>query len=403
MKNIKIAILLLTLLFSQKGLSQDVAFSQPAIFMNYINPAYIGLRGGLQVSTLAHANRVGQTDNYIGNYIIVEQAFNHNSKRINFSGMALEASTEALSALLLKRNSFGISFAGNVRIADNAVLAGGISGKYYSEVLDKAGLVFGDQIDPYYGQVLASSAAYDNYGFEGTGKAMDISGGIYLLWNLNKSSGKWYSDRILELGAAVHHKTFNGSYTGVFEQGGGIATPDMPYKSSIWASYYQPLLFSGPQIVVAVQPYMLLEHQLGLLSQQDLGEMQNTQVGANVSWSGLSVGYSYRTVHNASVTESTNIFHFGMVLPMDNKSRYRVGINYSYLVPSVRQNSMHEIAITFSLNNTKDGDRSEGGLKYKDLRAPGCACLQPNKGVVEKPKRPGKGRKNYYVRPNRSK
>ncbi len=385
----------------QRAVSQDMAISQPAVFMNYINPAYVGLRGGLQVATLAQANRVGQTDHYIGNYIVVEQAFQHNSKRINFSGVAIEGATEGLSTMYLKRSSVGLSFAGNVRMADNVVLAGGISGKYYSETLDKGSLVFGDQIDPYYGVVLGNSPAYTNYGFEGNGQAMDVSGGVYLLWNLNKNSGKWYSDRILELGGAVHHKTFNGEYTGVFEQGGGIASPDMPYKSSLWASYYQPLLFSGPQIVVAIQPYFLLEHQLGIFSQQQIGQMRNTQFGANLSWSGLSVGYSCRTVYNANITENTNLFHFGVVLPMEDQSRYRIGLNYSYLVPSVRQNSMHEIAITFSLNNQKDANRTEAGLKYKDLRAPGCACLQPNKGVVEKPKRPGR-RNNYYVRPNRS-
>lgn len=401
MRNVKWIILQLILLFTLKGVAQDMAISQPAIFMNYINPAYIGLRGGLQVSTLAQANRVGQTDHYIGNYVIVEQAFNHNSKRINFSGMAIEGSTEGLSTLFLKRSSVGISMAGNVRLADNVVLAGGISGKYYAEALDRGSLVFGDQIDPYYGVVLGNSSAFENYGYEGSGKAMDISGGAYLLWNLNKNSGKWYSDRILELGGSVHHKTFNGSYTGIFEQGGGIASPDMPYKSSIWASYYQPLLFSGPQIVVAIQPYLLAEHQLGIFSKQDIGQMRNMQVGANLSWSGLSVGYSYRTVHNANVTENTNVFHFGVVLPMEDQSRYRIGLNYSYLVPSVRQNSMHEVAVTFSLNNLKDATRTEAGLKYKDLRAPGCACLQPNKGVVEKPKRPRR-RNNFYVRPNRS-
>lgn len=392
---------LMLLLFTIKGYSQDVAISQPAIFMNYINPAYVGLRGGLQASTLAHINRVGQTDHYIGNYMVVEQAFNSNSKRINFSGMAIEGSTEALSTLYLKRSSVGLSLAGNVRLADNIVFAGGISGKFYAESLDQGSLVFGDQIDPYYGLILNSSPAFDNYGFEGAGKAMDISGGVYLLWNLNKNSGKWYSDRILELGGAIHHKTFNGSYTGIFEQGGGIASPDMPYKSSIWASYYQPLLFSGPQIVVAIQPYILAERQLGIFSQQEIGQMRNMQVGANVSWSGLSVGYSYRLVHNADITENTNLFHFGVVLPMVSESRYRVGINYSYLVPSVRQNSMHEIAITFSLNNQKGADRSDAGLKYKDLRAPGCACLQPSKGAEETSKRPGR-RNNYYVRPNRS-
>lgn len=193
--------------------AQDPVFSQFNLNKNYINPAYAGYSGDLNVGV----NSRLQWGNVPGRFATNTFAANIGCETGRF-GMAitgydhfegegfLHTQNGALQMSVNLPGKFGRMFGKNLR-RQKFILSAGLSLGIGQKKLDWSKLTFSDQYNPYQGFTGQASAAS---GPEASNMIFDLSGGLRMQAQINKNGS------YISLGGAVFHlnrpvETFYGS------------------------------------------------------------------------------------------------------------------------------------------------------------------------------------------------
>lgn len=320
----------------------DFTMYQPTVWGTYYNPAAVGLLDGIQINSGFQRNYMQLPSLMRTYYASADYGFCNDKEKIGLGGFGFYVIDDQQGETIFKTNEFGASISMKVNVLEKGELLLGLAPKVYLFSIDRDKMILGDQLDPYWGQVLAVSPTLSDNLLEN--KAIfDMSWGIYFRNDFNRSSAGWYRDKVLDIGFAMHHfppadKSLLSSYnySGVEKQ--------LSTKMTLLIKYYQPIFFWGSNSIIAMNPFLLYEQQAG---------SRNLQMGINANWLGLIVGTSFRDQQFDIGAISTLAFHVGYVFAGE-RDDYRLAINYSY-APAVYKNNIstgnqsHELLLTYSL------------------------------------------------------
>lgn len=356
--------------FNMPVFSQDFTLYQPLVWSAYLNPATVGIDETHQCTSGFQKNYWAMPAAFNTYFVSADFSLKKNKQALKMGGVGMYIITDKLGESMYKTNKFGLQYSVYVNVFSKGELRAGLGVNYSFLSIDPDRLVFADQLDPYKGQIFDVSEFFPAKLLE-KNNYFDLTSGIYFRNDFNNSSKVWYNKKVLDLGFTIHH--FYRSEHSLLQLADNAGFGEvLPQKMSLFAKYYCPILFWGPNITLAANPYVLLEKQ---------GPMQNLYYGTSFNFSGLVLGASLRNQQFEKGKISTTAFHFGYVYSMPKKHD-NLAINYTFALPSYNGsvylgNHCHEISLTYLIHtNSKSVERRYGQRPTKVQEPCSNACLE---------------------------
>ena len=309
-KILTILVCLFSFLF---GSAQDVAFSQFIYNPIYLNPAACGIERGLRASINYHRELVLSSSKFETIGVSLDQSLHDlDIKGLGGTGLFLLKTQEGDGRL--NTLEFGIPLAARVEMNENWVMQAAVAPVIYEKYIEWDKLVFGDQIDPYYGVVLPTSQtgfndARNNIHF------FDFQVGLWARYETDPSNQVNVDNDVFDIGISAQHVPEpNQSF---FSQISKLPT------RYIFMTRYSKNLSNDQFINSKIQPFILFEQQ---------SSMQDWTIGANYIYNGLNVGAFLRKDQNSIMKITEIILMGGIEFPFREDLFSSMRINYSCAV-----------------------------------------------------------------------
>ena len=364
-RELRVAVMLLlcTVLAGGPSLSaQDFIFSQFFNAPMHLNPAYVGMNGGLS-STISYRrqwNQIPQGFNSL--YFSVDNFEPCLPGAFGFS-VARDVEGEGLLTTTAAKLQFGFVARADTRKTVNNFRFG-ISPYWMEKRIDWDKLVFSDQLDPRFGNVNAT--AFD----PGRRTPVQFGGvdfGFIHRVDIKRRKGE---DIQFDYGVALNNLLNIRFNTGPVESLQGLDT-GLPLRWTAHGSVYLPFLSVGNGQInrFRLVPQFRLEGQGGL---------NVTTLGVTGLYQGGTIGLFYHNAHPLAGFQNTDalIAYLGIALDLDKKQALEIGLSYDINIGGLRSTSggVFELNMRYYIQN--------GGLF--------CGLLSPGSGNK---RRTGRGRK----------
>lgn len=311
MRKAYITIILLLCIFSGKG--QDVAFSQFIYNPIYLNPAACGIERGLRTSINYHREMALSSSKFETIGVSFDQSLHDlDIKGLGGTGLFLLKTQEGDGRM--NTIALGVPLTARVEINPYWVLQASIAPVVYEKYIDWSKLVFGDQIDPYYGVILPTAQS----GFTDTRNNIhffDFHVGMWARYETDPTNQANTNNDVFDFGISAQHiPEPNQSF---FNQ-----TSKLPTRYVFMARYSKNL--STNQFRTSkLQPFLLFQQQ---------SNMQDWTIGANYIYDGLNVGAFIRKQQNSIMKVTEIILMGGIEFPFQEDLFSSMRINYSCAV-----------------------------------------------------------------------
>lgn len=330
----KLIILLLLLYSGQIVVAQDVTFSQFLYSPSYYNPAATGIDRGM-LGTVNFRRALMYLPSKFETYAVgIDQSL-HDTELKGLGGAGIFLVNNKEGEGNLNTLAFGVPIAGRVELNEHWILQAGVAPVYYQKTIIWDNLIFGDQLNPYYGVILPKSeAAYldaaPSISF------FDFDVGLWTRWESDASQQSNVLNDVFDFGISIQH----------------IPEPNQSFfmeKSKLPSKYVVMARFSHSiddyrLMSSKIQPVFLFEKQ---------GTMQDFVVGVNYARPGFNVGGFFRREQNSILKFSEIILLTGVDVSLNSDMLSSVRLNYSvdFTVMSNKKkgNLTHEVSLIFHL------------------------------------------------------
>jgi type IX secretion system PorP/SprF family membrane protein len=287
-----------------------MAFSQFIYNPIYLNPAACGIERGLRASVNYHRELALSSSKFETIGVSFDQSLHDlDIKGLGGTGLFLLKTQEGDGRL--NTLEFGIPLTARVEFTSNWVMQASIAPVIYEKYIDWDKLVFGDQIDPYYGVVLPTSQvgfleAKNNIHF------FDFHVGLWARYETDPSNQVNVDNNVIDFGISAQHVPEpNQSF---FSQVSKLPT------RYIFMARYSKNLSNNQYSTSKLQPFVLFEQQ---------SSMQDWTVGTNYIYNGLNVGAFIRKQQNSLMKVTEIILMGGIEFPFSEDVFSSMRINYS--------------------------------------------------------------------------
>ena len=333
--NWKITIFALLLFFSGGIIhAQDVTFSQFLYSPSYYNPAATGIDRGL-IGTVNYRRALMYLPSRFETYAVGLDQSIHDTDIKGIGGVGLFVINNQEGEASLNTLAFGIPISGRVDLTDHWVLQAGIAPVIYQKTINWDHLIFGDQLNPYYGIVLPQSTvtlqnAAPSISF------FDFDVGLWARWESDPSFQANVFNDVFDIGISAQHVPEpNQSFF--------MEKSKLPTKYVLMARYSHAI--SDYRMVDSkIQPVFMFEKQ---------GTMQDFVAGVNYARPGFNVGGFFRREQNSLLSFSELIFLAGVDVSLNSDMLSSMRINYSVDVTMLNSkrkgNLSHEVSLIFHL------------------------------------------------------
>jgi len=333
--NWKILFFTLLLLFNGRIVhAQDVTFSQFLYSPSYYNPAACGIDIGM-IGTVNYRRALMYLPSRFETYAVgIDQSI-HDSDIKGLGGVGLYVINNQEGEGSLNTLSLGVPISGRVDLSDHWTLQAGIAPKIYQKTINWDHLIFGDQLNPYYGIVLPKSEVT----LENAAPSIsffDFDVGLWARWESDPSFQANVFNDVFDIGVSIQHiPEPNQSFF--------MVKSKLPSKYVLMARYSHAIT-DYRMVDSKIQPVFMFEKQ---------GTMQDFVAGVNYARPGFNVGGFFRREQNSLLTFSELIFLTGVDVSLNSDMLSSVRINYSVDVTMVNSkrkgNLSHEISLIFHL------------------------------------------------------
>ena len=310
---VKTIVTIVFLLCFISGKSQDIGFSQFIYNPIYLNPASCGIERGLRTSVNYHREMALSSSKFETIGVSFDQSLHDlDIKGLGGTGFFVMKTQEGDGRL--NTIALGIPLTARVELSEFWVMQAGIAPVVYEKFIDWDKLVFGDQIDPYYGISLPTaqtgfSDARNNIHF------FDFHAGLWARYETDPSNQANADNNVFDFGISAQH----------------LPEPNQSFffqKSLLPTRYicmarYSKNLSNNQFISSKLQPFLLYERQ---------SSMQDWVIGANYIYNGLNVGAYIRKQQNSLMKVTEVIFMGGIEFPFSEDLFSSMRINYSCAV-----------------------------------------------------------------------
>lgn len=337
MKHIKWKMMLmgLLLLFGRQPVcAQDVTFSQFLYSPSYYNPAAVGIDIGM-LSTINYRRALMYLPSRFETYAVGLDQSIHDTDLKGIGGIGLFLINNQEGEGSLNTLAFGVPISGRVDLTDHWTLQAGVAPVIYQKTINWDHLIFGDQLNPYYGIVLPKSEvtlqnAAPSISF------FDFDIGLWARWESDPSRQANSFDDVFDFGLSIQHiPEPNQSFF--------MEKSILPSKYIVMARYSH-CITDYRMIDSKIQPVFMFEKQ---------GTMQDFVAGVNYARPGMNFGGFFRREQNSLLTFSELIFLTGVDVSLNSDMLSSVRLNYSVDVTmsssKKKGNLSHEISLIFHL------------------------------------------------------
>ncbi|MDP4290786.1 MAG: PorP/SprF family type IX secretion system membrane protein [Bacteroidota bacterium] len=308
MKKVLYTIVLLFYFLSVRG--QDMGFSQFIYNPIFLNPAACGIERGLRVSVNYHREMMFSTSKFETTGVSFDQSLHDlNIKGLGGTGFFLMKTQEGDGKM--NTISIGVPLTARVEINEFWTMQASIAPVIYEKFIDWNKLVFGDQLDPYYGVVLPTTQtgfgdARNNINF------FDFHAGLWARYESDPTFQVNTESDVLDMGISAQHVPEpNQSF---FSQVSNLPT------HYIFMARYSKNLSTSQYRSSKLQPFVMFEKQ---------SSMQDWVIGTNYINNGLNVGAYIRKQQNSIMKLTEIIFMGGIEFPFREDLFSSMRINYS--------------------------------------------------------------------------
>ncbi|MGH1434020.1 MAG: PorP/SprF family type IX secretion system membrane protein [Lewinella sp.] len=358
------------LLFQSPSLrAQDFIFSQ---FFNtplHLNPAYVGINGGL-TGTATYRRQWNQIPNGFNSFYASVESFEPCLP--GAIGLSFARDIEGEGLLTTTAAKLQLGFVARIegrRSVHNFRL--GISPYWMEKRIDWDRLVFSDQLDPRFGNVNAT--AFD----PGSRVPVQFAGVDFGFIHRVDIRKRGKEDLQFDYGIALNNLLNVSFNTGPIESLQGLDTP-LPLRWTAHGSLYLPFLSVGNGQInrFRLVPQFRLEGQ---------GGINATTLGLTGLYQGGSLGLFYHNSHPFAGFQNTDalIAYLGLAFDLDKRQALEIGLSYDINIGGLRSASggVVEVNIRYYLQS--------GGLFCSVLSPGGAGKGRPGgrsrKGSVQCP------------------
>lgn len=316
------------------GKGQDVVFSQFIYNPIYLNPAACGIERGLRASINYHREMALNSSKFETIGVSVDQSLHDlDIKGLGGTGLFLMKSQEGDGRL--NTIAFGVPLTARVELNPYWVMQASIAPVIYEKYIDWDRLVFGDQIDPYYGVVLPTAQTGFN-DIRNNINFIDFHVGFWARYESDPTYQENTDNNVFDIGiSALHIPEPNQSF---FMQKSYLPT------RYVFMARYSKNLSNNQFNSSKLQPFVLFEQQ---------SSMQDWTIGTNYIYNGLNVGAYIRKQQTSLMKLTEIIFMGGIEFPFREDLFSSMRINYSCAVilkqTAVKPNLTPELSIILKL------------------------------------------------------
>tara|TARA_Y100000031_G_scaffold154206_1_gene201208 strand:+ start:1465 stop:2622 length:1158 start_codon:yes stop_codon:yes gene_type:complete len=334
--SVLILTLLLLLIPSKQICSQDLDYAQHYNNPTYYNPAYVGLTRGLK----ARLNYRRQWTGLSGDYHTYSFSADIAERSLpGAGGIGIIANQSLAGKGVIKTNMFGFMPAVRIPVSKSTIFQMGALASVVTQQLNWDNLVFGDQLDPRWGNINPTSfsgAARDKVVFP------DFAVGGVFQFQGNDLEGS--------IGAAVHHLTTpNQSF---FE-----VTAKLPrkyvYNIDFIITINEDQGYYSKRQGFKLNPGLMIEHQSSLMLYT---------AGLNIYMSHVYLGVWYKNQTLEYDEFSTFNIMAGLNVPFNEESRMKIMYSYQMNINATHNftGPSHEIGIIFEFDEIGLIGKSKG-------------------------------------------
>ena len=337
MKHYKCKNLIISLLLIYSGqlvVAQDVTFSQFLYSPSYYNPAATGIDRGM-LGTLNYRRALMYMPSKFESYAVgIDQSL-HDTELKGLGGAGIFVVNNQEGEGSLNTLAFGVPIAGRVELTDQWILQAGVAPVIYQKTINWDNLIFGDQLNPYYGIILPKSEAAlleaaPSISF------FDFDVGLWARWESDPSQQSNVLNDVFDIGISIQH----------------IPEPNQSFfmeKSKLPSKYVVMARYSH-----TINDYMLMNSKIQpVFLYEKQGTMQDFVAGVNYTRPGFNVGGFFRREQNSILKFSELIFLAGVDVNLNNDMLSSVRLNYSVDFTMVsnkkKGNFSHEVSLIFHL------------------------------------------------------
>jgi type IX secretion system PorP/SprF family membrane protein len=296
--------------------AQDPVYSQFYNAPLQLNPGFAGISHAPRF-TLLYRNQWPFVSDAFASYATYSASYDQYFDRLN-SGVGLMIMSDDAGGGLIKTNRASLFYSYNLQINNDTYLKGGIEAGFIQTRIGWDLLVFGDQLDPRFGNTSPGGTPYPS------GEVIPEDDGTV---NFDVSFGLLVYSKRYYAGIALKH--LNTPDLSVLAQNGD-AFDGLPMRLSVHAGMEFPLQGSNAFIT----PNVLFVKQ---------GDFTQLNAGAYVGINAVFAGLWYR---HAGTNVDAVIASFGV-----KQKNYKIGYSFDYTVSSfgIDNGGSHEIGFIVDL------------------------------------------------------
>ncbi len=311
---------------------QDTKVSHPFMWKSFNNPGYTGFDGMMRTSLGLQRSYWTHPLEFRSYFAAFDYPFRER-RTFGLGGLSVLYQRDREGALSYTTDMLGVSLSGRVKLAHHTVLQAGLQPTVYRKGVDPTRITLGDQLDPFYGQILDVSPEMIRF-YADKIWMFDMSAGIYGETDFNVG---WHGLASLEYGFSVYH-IIESTQSFLSEHGSKSSEENMLNRRfSGYLSYAHPIAMRRMNTVVS--PYLLMDFQ---------SVMKNVHFG--VSWEeerfGM-IGLGLKTDRYDGLKLGTLLVHLGVNLRRGDEMGWKVG--YTYEVPThqgtMYKNTTHSVSL----------------------------------------------------------
>jgi type IX secretion system PorP/SprF family membrane protein len=330
----KTLIVLILLLSGHIVCAQDVTFSQFLYSPSYYNPAATGIDVGM-LGTINYRRALIYLPSRFETYAVGLDQSIHDTDIKGIGGIGMFVVNNQEGEGSLNTISFGVPISARVDLTDQWTLQAGIAPVISQKTINWDHLIFGDQLNPYYGVVLPKSIVTLQDAAPSI-SYFDFNVGLWARWESDPSHQVNVFNDVFDFGISAQH----------------VPEPNQSFfmeKSKLPAKYvvmarYSHAITDYRMVDSKIQPVFLFEKQ---------GTMQDFVAGVNYVRPGLNFGGFIRREQNSLMNLTELIFLTGVDVSLNSDMLSSVRLNYSVDVTMAsskkKGNLSHEISLIFHL------------------------------------------------------
>lgn len=343
MKRLIIYIVLLS--SSQILMGQDARLSHSFLWKTYYNPAYTAADNLIEVDAGAQISYTQKNTIFTNQHVATTFPFKIKDSEW---GTGIKAYNDRQGGGLYSETGVSIPVSIRSQIHENTFLQFGFEPDLYNNRIDRNKMVFGDQIDDYYGIINDHSSALSEFNNESVW-ALDLSLGIFGRSMIGKND--YEKPIFLEYGVSAFHVLGSNSKSFFGEGGNQIFNKNLYYRR--FCGHLELLHPIGKKkfIPLYISAYGQYQYQAG---------MNDIQLGCYTTHKTIGfIGCGFKLENHPNVTLGNVMIHIGWNNILSQTTLMRIA--YTFEMPltqgNVIETSIHSLSIHFFIDANNQHNR----------------------------------------------